>query len=321
MRILLIALLDTLENKVQPLEEAGHTVKLITGRGDLVEDGEPVYYSLFEGDDIAVAHALREIDAFSPDLVINAISWLVLPPSDDYTYCGNTAASARLETYRWETRAKAQELGWSLPTVIHECKMNEVPEYNKTVYVKEKYDSQAKQIFKHINNDAGNSSELFNKDMTTNGLTGDAYIEDAVDYAVEAWCYFTICNGSYSIIRSIAATGYGDDKLLGGLCDWRLPKIEIHDLTDSQSAAWHEKCNAWLTYAATLGGNYEGIIGGCITEDNEVFWFEHGGRPETYNSGALPGTIQDWIDSLTVDSTKAIHHISAAEIRESFGYG
>lgn len=321
MRILLIALPDTLENKVAPLEEDGHTVKLITGRGDLTINGEGVYYPLFEGDDVAVAHSLREIDAFSPDLVINAISWLVLPPSDDYTYCGNTAASARLETHRWETRAKAQELGWSLPTVIHECRMNEVPEYNKTVYVKEKYDSQVKQIFKHITNDAGNSSELFNRDMTNNGLTGDAYVEDSVDYAVEAWCYFTICNGSYSIVRSLAATGYGDDKLLGAVSDWRLSQVRIYDLTESQSAAWLEKCNAWLTYAATLGGNYEGLIGGCITEDNEVFWFEHGGRPETYNSGALPGTIQDWIDSLTVDSTKAIHHISAAEMRENGGYG
>lgn len=316
MRILLIALPDTLENKVAPLEEDGHTVKLITGRGDLAINGVGVYYPLFEGDDVAVAHALREIDAFSPDLVINAISWLVLSPSDDYTYCGNTAASARLETHRWETKAKAQELGWSLPTVIQECKMNEVPEYNKTVYVKEKYDSKAKQIFKHVT-----SSELFNIDMTTNGLTGDAYVEDSVDYAVEAWCYFTVCNGSYSIIRSIGATGYGDDKLLGGFSDWRLSQVRIYDLTESQSAAWLEKCNAWLAYVATLGGNYEGIIGGCITEENEVFWFEHGGRPETYNSGALPGTIQDWIDSLTVDSTKAIHHISAAEMRENGGYG
>lgn len=121
--------------------------------------------------------------------------------------------------------------------------------------------------------------------------------------------------------RSLAATGYGDDKLLSGNSDWRLGSVKTYDLTEEQNEAWLEKCNAWLTYAATLGGRYEGLIGGAISDTNEVFWFEHGGRPETFNHGTVPGTIQEWIDSLTIDTTKAIHPLTAQDIKELNGYG
>ena len=101
--------------------------------------------------------------------------------------------------------------------------------------------------------------------------------------------------------------------------DWR--RYYIIDLTDSQDAAFRSKCNTWLDYAVTLGGNYEGTLGGAITEDNTVVWFEQNSRPGTYNNGMLPGTIQDWIDGLTTDSAKSINQISAATIRSAKGYG
>ena len=75
MKILLIAMPTTFETKVLPLEEAGHTVLLLTGQNDseaplnLVHDAE------------AEDYILEKIVTFEPDMVINAITSIVLPLS------------------------------------------------------------------------------------------------------------------------------------------------------------------------------------------------------------------------------------------------
>jgi hypothetical protein len=306
MKILLVGMPTTFDYLVTPLTEAGHTVRLIDGTG---QD-----FSLLTNATLAKDYILEQITAFVPDMVVNAITPVVLPVSSDYTYVGNTAASAKLETHKWETRTKAGELGWSLPTVLEECNMNAVSNYDKTVYVKPKGDCQLRQIFKVP---ASTNNELHNLEMTADA----GYVEDSVDYEVEAWCFFTISNGSYSIIRTLGCTGYGDDKLVDSTGDWRQGDITLVDLTDAQRAAFITKCEAWLDYAVTLGGNYEGTLGGAITDDNTVYWFEQNSRPGTYNIGMLPGTVQDWIDGLTTDSTKSVNQITAATIRSEKGFG
>ena len=316
----------TFDYLVTPLTTAGHTVRLVDGMSDnkdgvsangtytekLLASGKN--FSLLGNATLAKDYILAQIAAFVPDMVINAITPVVLPTSSDYTYVGNTAASARLETHKWETRTKAGELGWSLPTVLEECNMNAVSNYDKTVYVKPKGDCQLRQIFKVP---AATNNELHNLEMTADA----GYVEDSVDYTVEAWCFFTISNGSYSIIRTLGCTGYGDDKLVNATGDWREGDITLLDLTDTQRAAFITKCEAWLDYAVTLGGNYEGTLGGAITDDNTVYWFEQNSRPGTYNIGMLPGTVQDWIDGLTTDSTKSVNQITAATIRSEKGFG
>ena len=324
MKILLIAMPTTLETKVVPLEEAGHTVLLLNG----INDSERTLNLVHDVE--AEDYILEKIVTFEPDMVINAITSIVLPLSDSYTYVGNTALSARLETHKWETRTKAGELGWSLPTLLEECKMNAISDYDDTVYVKPKNDiPRFTQIYKiptsleRTTHDITESaSTVWNQIATAEGFDNtDCYVEASVDYSVEAWCFFTISNGSYSIIRTLGCTGYGNDKLPTSNGDWTSEDITLLDLTESQDAAFRSKCNTWLDYAVTLGGNYEGTLGGAITDDNTVVWFEQNSRPGTYNNGMLPGTIQDWIDGLTTDSTKSINQISAATIRSAKGYG
>ena len=324
MKILLIALPTTFETKVPLLEAAGHEVMLVTGRNT-----EEISINLALSPD-ATNYVLGIIESFSPDIVINAVTTILIPHLDiDFTYVGNTAESSQLEINKWSSRTKAGELGWLLPTLLEECKMNNISDYDRTVYVKPKEASKAYQIFKRPNT-LGNtnydiiqsSSDAFNDIMTNLGLSDtDAYVEDSVDYVLEAWCFFTISNGSYSIIRTLGCTGCGDDKLPNANGDWTTGDITLLDLNEEQRTAFITKCEAWLDYAVTCGGNYEGTIGGAITADNSVYWFEQNSRPCTYNIGMLPGTIQDWIDGLTIDSTKSIHQISAETIRTAKGFG
>ena len=320
MKIILIAYPTTLEYLVPLLEADNHQVLLLTGNTNI---------NLSRRNSDNLNYIVDSINTFDPDLVVNAVTHIFLPHSSDYTYIGNTELSSQLETHKWTSRTKASELGWSLPTLLEECKMNTVSDYNRTVYVKPKGPSPTHQIYKlttdlaRIKNQSNESaSTIFNNIMTNEGLSDiDAYVEDSVDYEVEAWCFFTISNGSYSIIRTLGCTGYGDDKLVYTTGDWRQGDITLVDLTDAQRAAFITKCEAWLDYAVTLGGNYEGTLGGAITDDNTVYWFEQNSRPGTYNIGMLPGTVQDWIDGLTTDSTKSINQITAATIRSERGFG
>lgn len=320
MKIILIAHPTTLEYLVPLLEADNHQVLLLTGNATI---------NLSRRNSDSLKYIVDSINTFDPDLVVNAVTHIFLTNSSDYTYIGNTELSAQLETHKWTSRTKALELGWLLPTLLEECKMNAVSDYDRTVYVKPKGPSDCHQIYK-LTTDLARSDEhhnksastVFNEIMSNEGLSDiDVYVEDSVDYEIEAWCFFTVSNGNYSIIRTLGCTGYGDDKLVTATGNWRDGDITLVDLTETQRAAFITKCEAWLDYAVTLGGNYEGTLGGAITADNSVYWFEQNSRPGTYNIGMLPGSVQDWIDGLTTDSTKSINQISAETIRNAKGFG
>tara|TARA_B110000908_G_scaffold41877_1_gene50869 strand:+ start:1312 stop:2274 length:963 start_codon:yes stop_codon:yes gene_type:complete len=320
MKIILIASPTTFEYLVPLLEADNHDVLLLTGNPTIKISARGA---------AVVNYVVDAINTFNPDLVINAVTHIFLPDSSDYTYIGNTDLSAQLETHKWAARTKALELGWLLPTLLEECKMNAVSDYDRTVYVKPKGPSPTHQIYKLTTDLARttydlnqSASTIFNEIMTNEGLSDiDAYVEDSVDYEIEAWCFFTVSNGGYSIIRTLGCIGYGNDKLVNNNGNWRDGEITLVDLTETQRTAWIAKCEAWLDYAVTLGGNYEGTLGGAITADNSVYWFEQNSRPGTHNIGMLPGSVQDWIDGLTTDSTKSINQISAATIRNEKGFG
>jgi len=289
MKILIFALENTYEYIVPLLEQEGHEVHLFSKC-----NGIPLLFGTSEGK----AYVQQQITDSTPDLVINAVPSIVLPTSSEYTYLGNNWISARLETHKWETREKAAQLGWKLPTVLEECTMNTMSTYDKTVYLKPKglnLWNQAWQIA---------PGTTYN-DQFSSGIP--AYVEDIVDYAVEAFCFFTISNGSYGITRMLGCSGYGHDKTMSSDSDWKVGKGDLthFELTDAQQAVWLPKCTAWLDYIVTLGGSYEGSIGGLIDSNNQVYWMEQNSRPFTYNNGSIPGSIQDWIDSLTTDPSKS----------------
>ena len=291
MKILIFALENTYEPMVPLLEEEGHEVRLLSKCNKI-----PLLLGTSEGK----AYVSQQITEFAPDLVINAVPSIVLPTSSDYTYLGNTTASARLETHKWETREKAAELGWSLPTVLEECDMTAMSTYDRTVYLKPKGLNPWNQAWKIA------PGTTYNAEFPSGT---PAYVEESVDYEVEAFCFFTVSNGSYSITRMIGCSGYGHDKTMLSGSDWRIGKGDLthFELTEAQQAAWLPKCTAWLDYIVTLGGNYEGSIEGLINSSSEVYWMEQNSRPSTYNNGSIPGTIQDWLDSLTTDPSKSVN--------------
>ena len=291
MKILIFALENTYEAMVPLLEEEGHEVRLFSKCNKI-----PLLLGTSEGK----AYVSQQITEFAPDLVINAVPSIVLPTSSDYTYLGNTTASARLETHKWETREKAAELGWSLPTVLEECDMTAMSTYDRTVYLKPKGLNPWNQAWKIA------PGTTYNAEFPSGT---PAYVEESVDYEVEAFCFFTVSNGSYSITRMIGCSGYGHDKTMLSGSDWRVGKGDLthFELTEAQQAAWLPKCTAWLDYIVTLGGNYEGSIEGLINSSSEVYWMEQNSRPSTYNNGSIPGTIQDWLDSLTTDPSKSVN--------------
>jgi len=295
LKVLLIAIKKTLDYTVPLLEAAGHDVRLLTHCR-----GIPLILALPE----CKEYVLEQITDFAPDLVINAITNIVLPTSSDYTYLGNSVASARLETHKWETRQKAASLGWSLPTVLEECTMDTMSSYSSTTYLKPKEDNLfAVQV---------PANTTYNESFPLDTL---AYVEESLDYVIGACCMFTISNGSYHITRTLGTSvgdGDGNEKSMESDGDWTCC-YTFSDLTDPALAAFLAKCVTWLDYAVTLGGNYSGIIEAGITASNEVFWFEQNSRPGTYAENFRSGTIQDWIDGLSTDPTKSPYTLYGTE--------
>jgi hypothetical protein len=288
LKVLLIALENTLDYTVPLLEADGHNVRLLTHCR-----GIPLMLALPE----CKAYVLEQIADFAPDLVINSVTPIVLPTSSDYTYLGNNWVSARLETHKWETREKAASLGWSVPTVLEECTMDTMSPHSGITYLKAK----GRNI---LNGAVQVPVNTVYNDAFPKGVP--AYVEADLDYAVGAYCMFTIANGSYHITRIIgfSPNTAGNEKSIESDGDWT-GSYTVVELTSSASAAFLAKCTAWLDYVVTLGGNYSGDIGGGITASNEVFWFEQNSRPSQYAESFTSGTIQDWIDGLSTDPTKS----------------
>ena len=289
MKILLIAVDQTYNFIVPLLEEDGHEVRLLTECERI-----PLIHSLK-----STTYILEQIAEFEPELVINAIATIShLPSSSDYTYIGNTLGSARIETHKWETRQKAQELGWKLPTVLEECDMNEMSTYDTTTYLKPKTSEEHAQVWQVPANTTYNG--YFPADT-------EAYVEEAVNYAVGAICMFTISDGSYHITRTMANSvgdGDGSQKSIDGGPDWT-QAYTIYDLPADLESEFLTKCRAWLDYAVTRGGSYEGIIEAGITSSNEFYWFEQNSRPGNMTEAFKSGTVQDWLAGLTTDPTRS----------------
>lgn len=288
MRILLIALETTYNYLVPLLENEGHTVKLMTQSSDEV--------FLYTGTQQERLFVLDQISKFNPDLVVNALTMLILHPSDNYTYIGNTEESAFLETEKWDTRNQAQGLGWVLPPVLEECNMNAMSTQNRDVYLKAKN----RNVFNQGLKVPANST------LNTTMPSIAAYVEDLVNFEWQMMTQFTISQGSYSIRKIVGCTAgssAGGDKLIESNGNWK-DYYTLFDLTEEQDALVRPKCEAWLAYAVTRGGNYEGFLEAGITADNTVYWLEQNSRPATNTLGFVSGTAQDWIEGLTIDPSR-----------------
>lgn len=281
MKIVIIGLSNTYESLVSVLEEAGHTVFLITDRS------HPV--GIEENTESTRNYVQGLISDFNPDLVVNGMHTLMLSDSSDYTYIGNTQESANLETNKWDARIKAGELGWLLPPIVEECTFNTVTVKDRTTFVKPKYGWEG--VYKILRNEDPKQHKLFPK------TDDEVYVEEAVECEVVACCHFTISNSSYQIIRIDGTNTTGEQKRLDTISDWRL-KSSIVPLTSLQHHEFEKHCKKWLDYAVTLGGNYEGNLMGALTKGNQgVYWFEQNSRLCT-GPGTYLGTADDWINSL-----------------------
>ena len=282
MKIVIIGLSGTYESLVSVLEDAGHSVFLITEQSHPIGIEENVPFTHNYIQDL--------ISDFSPDLVVNGMHTLILPESSDYTYIGNTQESANLEINKWDTRTKAGELGWLLPPLVEECTFNTVTVKDKTTFVKPKYDWQG--AYKILKNEDPKQHRLFPH------TDDEVYVEEEVECEVVACCHFTISNGSYQIVRIDGTNTTGEQKRLDCVSDWNL-KSNIVPLTELQTHEFRKLCEAWLDYAVTLGGNYEGNLMGALTKGNKgIYWFEQNSRL-CRGSGTYLGTADDWIKSLT----------------------
>ena len=296
MKVLIAALDQTYNFTVPLLEAEGHEVVLLTHFDKL---------PLFFGTPECKAYVLQQITEFEPDTVINAVPSIVLPTSSDYTYLGNTEASSRLETHKWETRQKAAELGWSLPTVLEECNLDTMSPQSGKTYLKPKGKSTLGSAIQVPAN-------ITHNDLLPANIP--AFVEQDLDYDYAADCMFTVANGAYEITRIIgySSEGAGDEKLIEAGPDWT-GSYTLVTLPTAAEDAFIVKCRAWLDYVVTLGGNYSGNLGGGITSSNEIYWFEHNSRPPNYCAAFREGTVQDWLDGLTTDPTKAPYVLHSTE--------
>lgn len=224
------------------------------------------------------------------DLVINNSPWLTTPSNG----IGNTPASARLETHKWETRAKAKELGFILPEVLEECNINAVStNYTETVFLKPKQDEMAcvYKIDPSRDDIAWHNSQL---------RSVPGYVEKDINHDVEGNCFFTMREGSYKIQKVLGYTGTGEDKRLSKT--FPTTNFTFTPLTSEQESVFLPLCTAWLDYAKTLGGTYQGEICAGI-KGTDVYWFEQNSRRGMH----IPfvGNSNNWLESLKTDLSKA----------------
>ena len=244
MKILIIALDQTYNFTVPLLEADGHEVLLLTHCYKI---------PLISGTPEGKAYVLEQIAEFQPATVINAIPSIVLPTSSDYTYLGNTEASSRLETYKWETRQKAAELGWSLPTVLEECDLDAMSPQSGKTYLKPKGLSTLASAIQV----PANTTYTFPIDSA-------AYVEENLPHVLTACCRFTISGGAYHINRITGWTGGGGSKGMNTGADWT-DSYTVVEIPSAIEVEFLAKCRTWLDYAVTLGGNYEGFFETAVT--------------------------------------------------------
>lgn len=288
MKILFISLNNTINDLLPRVSSAGHTYKLFT---------ELSHPGLYQPTDKARNRVLQDITDFAPDMIINMITALSIPTSDDYIYLGNTTASAKLETHKWEARNKAKELGWRLPEVLEECTLDSMSSYSRDTYLKPKGLDSFHQSWKvPADTDMTNHNAFFPPNIP-------AYVEENLDYEIGVFCEFIISNGAYSIRSISAGTGNGEQKMITSTTQNWVTFFTQGTLTSTQESAFRSKCEAWLDYAVTLGGNYEGSIDGALDSDNNVYWFEQNCRPSTHSTFA--GDAQKWLDGIKDTPSKA----------------
>lgn len=260
------------------------------------------FINLWFGQEDAHEFARQKIEQFRPTHVLNNIPHLDLA-STDYVYIGNSTASSRLESHRWETRQKAQELGFLLPEVLEECPMNGMTQtYAEDVFLKPKHWDNYHRSWKIL---ANTDHVLHNGYMDSSYLgpnNAEGFIERSTQHDFEATCQFTICNNSYKIQRMVAYYGGGNEKVYGNddVKGWKTG-TRYEEMPPSLVSSWEDQCIRWLDYACTLGGNYQGGIGAGVN-DNGFHWYEQNSR---WWLGNFTGNAIQWLKSLTVDPSFA----------------
>ena len=289
LRILFLSLSNTYETLIEQLHSEGHIVEQLTEH-----DG------IYARPEKATAIAVDKINRFYPTYVINNTPFLSLPAlSTNSIVIGNTEASANLELKRWETRQKAQELGFLLPEVLEECDLNAVStDYTETVFVKPKGIDPWHCAWKIP---AGTNIEENHNRHLPSGIP--AYVEADTEHDMQVDCLFTIHNGSYAINSITAYTSKGDEKIfIGGTTNWKTG-IEYRETSPEQNTLVTTLFNNWLEYAATLGGSYQGWAATGLKEQN-LYWYEQNSRHGHHTR--FIGSGQDWLNSLTVDPAECL---------------
>lgn len=270
--VLIFSLETSVIGLVEALEREGHKVKVISNN----------WAGIFPVDEIIKEH--------NPSIIYNNMPAIKVPYGD-YKYIGPSQGAARLELCKWETRWKAEKIGFKLPAVLEECKMNTKSVFKDTVYLKPKFQESTHCAWKI----------LPGYDIHSIGLSPTpAYIEEDIKPDMSAKCRFTICNGKYQIEHISGNTYNGEDKFPDTMME-KWPEIGVWVSLPNEKFSY--LCQKWLDYAVTLGGNYSGEIEAGVKGD-DIYWYEQNCRRITH--GRFIGSGQAWLDSLTVDPSKAL---------------
>lgn len=270
-----MVLIFSLENAVQGLAEA------------LKADGYEVKVSTKGW----AGWPLSKEDTEGATIIYNNMVALEIPEGD-YLVISPSRAAARLELCKWETRWKAEKVGFKLPRVLAECSMKTERTFTDTVYLKSKFQDSAHCAWKIP--PGFSIPRLGYPNMP-------GYIEEDIKPDMSAKCRFTIANGKYQIEHLSGHTYDGEDKFHDTIfLNW--PELgEWVKLPDEKK--FLDLCTRWLDYAVTLGGNYSGEIEAGVKGD-DIYWYEQNCR--RISNGHFHGSGQTWLDSLTIDPAKAL---------------
>ena len=124
--------------------------------------------------------------------------------------------------------------------MVAECNLHEMPRFPYTTFLKSKGNDTWCQAWKVTpETDIEKQNKIFSTESNC-----PAYVEKAIEFEVEGYCQFRVCNNAYSI-NDMKAT-HGDVsayKELDGSTDWR-EVTYLTDLTQEQYDVFRPLCDA-----------------------------------------------------------------------------
>ena len=247
-------------------------------------------------------HLLDAITANSIDTIINGMphtAWLRSVVSPNVTYLGPTEEAAGMELNRFITKnAVSSAAGINVSPTLYEGTTDNIAEglttiVERPVIFKPKSARHSAIIIKE-----GDDKTII--DRLTSKAPFDYYLERFIpNMVMEAMACFTIGNGQWAIEHTQLMKG-DEGKSARSKAMWARDTT-YQKLPANAQASFDAFASTWLAWAASKGGNYQGVLYGGIDSSNKVWYIECSARPTAPAVIPVLATAEQYLEGLKSD--------------------